>query len=127
METAQRKSQDRELFKLKSHCKRCTQLTGGALLLSVFQVTAPFLSGQTDNGFPKWHVWHLAVLQDHWFSTCVGPTAKHGIVSKALLLEQILQGRILPCKCVSRHYLIAVVSKSSVFSVLERVCFYLRE
>ena len=65
----------------RRHCKRCDQLTGGALLLPTLQVTAPLLSGQKDNGFLKWHVWHLAVLQDHWLSMRVGPTAKHGIVS----------------------------------------------
>lgn len=109
----------------RRHCKRRAQLAGGALLLPTLQVTAPFLSSQKDDEFPKGHVWHLALLQDHRLSMCVGPTAKHGIVGWAFL--QILPGGILPCKCVSRHYLITIVSKSPVFSLLKRVCLYLRE
>lgn len=111
----------------RRHCKRHAQLNGGVLLLPTLHMTTPFLWGQNYNRFLKWYVWYFAVLQGHQLSLSVGAAAEQGIVNEAFSLEQTLQGEISPCKWVCRHYLTTIVSKSPVFSLLRRVCLYLRE
>lgn len=102
------------LLKLRRYCKGCAQL---ALCF------CPHSHGQKDNRFSKQRVWHLAGI---WLSMHVGQTAKHGVVSSAFFcLNKFFKEE--PCKCISRHYLITIVSKSPMVSMLRRVCLYVGE